>query len=263
MAFQKGIEMLVSIGSVTSPDLIGTMTNIGWNGSGEVILNGEWTIPSGDSVTISSAATGGTITHTIGAVTGDIWITGDVLTATSGSFKVTIDSIDSATFSAAGHIFDRTITGVTAGATIAFDPAGTTDDITFSIDDIMVAPTLQIIGGATSKSIAITKESIEVSGLVVDGSGDANEWIERSARGLRSVTSSMSGIFYDTAGEATLRSAVDDTTSDRWWKITVPGLMDMYGKFVVGSIEYNGETSGGVSFSASIESNEDIEFVNL
>jgi TP901-1 family phage major tail protein len=153
--------------------------------------------------------------------------------------------------------------GVNTGATPCGSTAGVdVDKLTYeeTCSALTGDAVYTTIGGITSSSFSINKEAIEISALTQDGSGTNTEWTQKTAEGLKSVSISGSGTFYDSSGENMVRWAVFNDRAPRCSNIIIPGLGTFTGLFVLSNLEYTGESSGGVTFSISLESDGEITF---
>jgi len=104
------------------------------------------------------------------------------------------------------------------------------------------------IGGLRSSSITLNDEMVDVT------TKDSNNVRTLLANGgVQSVSISGSGVFTDSASEATVRTAFGASTFERYTFI-IPDFGDYAGDFQLTSLEYAGEYNGEATYSMSFES---------
>lgn len=113
--------------------------------------------------------------------------------------------------------------------------------------------------GFNSKSLTINNNGIDVT--TPDATTPGGVLWAQSLNGLKSVGLSGDGIFLDEAAQETrlntVAMAADPVAN---FEIVVPDFGTYSGEFRVTSLEFGGDTEGGVTFSASFESNGEVTF---
>lgn len=112
--------------------------------------------------------------------------------------------------------------------------------------------------GLNSKSLTLNNSSIDVT-TPDCASPEGALWTETLA-GLKNVSVSGDGFFEDSTAEArmnTVAMANDNSTS---FEIVVPDFGTYAGTFRIASLEFGGETEGGVTYSLSLESSGAVTF---
>ena len=111
--------------------------------------------------------------------------------------------------------------------------------------------TYQTIATLNSKTLTINNTSVDVTTPAATPSGTV--WAE-SLDGVKSMSISADGIFSDSAQEALLNTIAMSTSQKSNFQLLVPDFMTYTGEFRITSLEFGGETEGGVTFSLSLES---------
>jgi len=112
--------------------------------------------------------------------------------------------------------------------------------------------------GLNSKSLTLNNSSIDVTTPDCT-TPEGALWTETLA-GLKNVSVSGDGFFEDSTAEArmnTVAMANDNSTS---FEIVVPDFGTYAGTFRIASLEFGGETEGGVTYSLSLESSGAVTF---
>lgn len=115
--------------------------------------------------------------------------------------------------------------------------------------------------GLNSKAFTINNTSIDVTTPDCT-TPEGALWTETLA-GLKNVSISGDGFFEDSASEArmnTVAMAADNTCN---FQIVVPAFGTYAGAFRIASLEFGGETEGGVTYSLSLESTGAVTFTAL
>jgi len=81
-----------------------------------------------------------------------------------------------------------------------------------------------------------------------------------SLNGLKSMSLSADGVFLDETAEARLNTVAMASDSSANFQLIVPDFGVYAGAFRVTSLEFGGETEGGVTFSSAMESNGAVTF---
>lgn len=112
--------------------------------------------------------------------------------------------------------------------------------------------------GLNSKTLTINNSSIDVTTPDCTAPEGAL-WTETLA-GLKNVSASGDGFFEDSTAEAranTVAMAADNSAN---FQIVVPDFGTYAGAFRLSTLEFGGETEGGVTYSVSLESTGVITF---
>ena len=116
------------------------------------------------------------------------------------------------------------------------------------------------LAGINSKSITINNSSIDVT--TPDASSPGGVLFAQSLNGLKSMSVSGDGIFLDETAEARLNTVAMQADPVANFELVVPDFGTFAGEFRVASLEFGGETEGGVTFSISLESNGTVTFTS-
>jgi TP901-1 family phage major tail protein len=116
------------------------------------------------------------------------------------------------------------------------------------------------LAGINSKSITINNSSIDVT--TPDASSPGGVLFAQSLNGLKSMSVSGDGIFLDETAEARLNTVAMQADPVANLEMVVPDFGTFAGEFRVASLEFGGETEGGVTFSVSLESNGTVTFTS-
>lgn len=112
--------------------------------------------------------------------------------------------------------------------------------------------------GLNSKSLTINNSSIDVT--TPDCTTPEGALYTETLAGLKNVSVSGDGFFEDSTAEArmnTVAMAADNSTT---FEIVVPSFGTYSGTFRLTSLEFGGETEGGVTYSLSLESSGAVTF---
>lgn len=126
------------------------------------------------------------------------------------------------------------------------------------IGDGAGSETFTALAGINSKTLTINNSAIDVT--TPDASSPGGALFAASLGGLKSVSLSADGVFLDETAEARLNTVAMAADSSANFEIVVPDFGTYAGNFRVTSLEFGGETEGGVTFSASMESNGTVTF---
>lgn len=113
------------------------------------------------------------------------------------------------------------------------------------------------IGGMRSTSLAMNDEAVDVTNK---DSGRARTLLAQG--GVNSLTVSGSGVFTDSASEATLKGKFDVSAFTNY-QFLVPDFGTFTGSFMLQSLEYAGEFNGEVTYSFTFESTGAITFATV
>ena len=112
--------------------------------------------------------------------------------------------------------------------------------------------------GLNSKSLTINNSSIDVT--TPDCTTPEGALWTATLAGLKNLGLSGDGFFEDSVAEArmnTVAMAADNAVN---MEIVVPDFGTYSGAFRIASLEFGGETEGGVTYSISLESNGTVAF---
>ena len=114
------------------------------------------------------------------------------------------------------------------------------------------------LAGINSKTLTINNSAIDVT--TPDASTPGGVLFASSMNGLKSVGVSGDGIFLDETSEARMNTVAMQADPAANFQIVVPDFGTYAGNFRITSLEFGGETEGGVTFSVSLESNGAVTF---
>jgi TP901-1 family phage major tail protein len=117
--------------------------------------------------------------------------------------------------------------------------------------------TFTTIGGMRSTSISMNDEVVDITNK---DSGRARAILAQA--GVNSMTVSGSGVFTDSASEATLEGKFDSSTLGNY-QFLVPDFGTYTGEFMVASLEYAGEHNGEVTYSVTLENSGAFTFATV
>jgi TP901-1 family phage major tail protein len=112
--------------------------------------------------------------------------------------------------------------------------------------------------GLNSKSLTINNSSIDVTTPDCTAPEGAL-WTETLA-GLKNVSASGDGFFEDSTAEARMNTVAMAADNVANFQVVVPDFGTYAGAFRLTSVEYGGETEGGVTYSLSLESTGVVTF---
>lgn len=126
------------------------------------------------------------------------------------------------------------------------------------IGDGEVSEAFSNLCGLNSKSLTINNSSIDVTTPDCTAPEGAL-WTETLA-GLKNVSVSGDGFFEDSAAEARMNTVAMAADNVANFQVVVPDFGTYAGAFRLTSVEYGGETEGGVTYSLSLESTGAVTF---
>ena len=112
--------------------------------------------------------------------------------------------------------------------------------------------------GLNSKTLTINNSSIDVT--TPDCTTPEGALWSESLNGLKSVSVSGDGFFEDSATELRMNTVAMLADAKTNFQIVVPAFGTYAGAFRVASLEFGGETEGGVTYSLSLESTGAVTF---
>ena len=113
------------------------------------------------------------------------------------------------------------------------------------------------IGGMRSTSLTMNDEMVDVTNK---DSSRARTLLAQG--GVNSITVSGSGVFTDSASEATLKGKFDVSALTNY-QFLVPDFGTFTGNFQLTTLEYGGEYNGEVTYSFTFESSGAITFATV
>ena len=126
------------------------------------------------------------------------------------------------------------------------------------IGDGEASETFANLCGLNSKSLTINNSSIDVTTPDCTTPGGAL-WTE-TLNGLKNVSVSGDGFFEDSTAEARMNTVAMAADNSCNFEIVVPDFGTYAGSFRIASLEFGGETEGGVTYSISLESTGAVTF---
>jgi len=126
------------------------------------------------------------------------------------------------------------------------------------IGDGEVSETFSNLCGLNSKTLTINNTSIDVTTADCT-TPEGTLWTETLA-GLKNVSVSGDGYFEDSTTEARMNTVAMQNDNKANFQIVVPDFGTYAGSFRIASLEFGGETEGGVTYSLSLESTGAVTF---
>jgi len=126
------------------------------------------------------------------------------------------------------------------------------------IGDGEVSETFTNLCGLNSKSLTINNSAIDVTTPDCT-SPEGALWTETLA-GLKNVSVSGDGFFEDSTAEARMNTVAMQNDNQANFEIVVPDFGTYAGAFRLTTVEFGGETEGGVTYSVSLESTGVVTF---
>ena len=127
-------------------------------------------------------------------------------------------------------------------------------DVLMKID---ISGTKTTIGGLRSTSITLNDESVDITNK--DSLGTRTLL---AGAGVNSLSVSGSGVFTDSASEATLQGDMNQAALTNY-QFLIPDFGSYTGQFQLTSLEYAGEYNGEVTYSFTFESSGAITFATV
>jgi len=126
------------------------------------------------------------------------------------------------------------------------------------IGDGEVSEAFSNLCGLNSKSLTINNSSIDVT--TPDCTTPAGALWTETLNGLKNVSVSGDGYFEDSTAEARMNTVAMGADNSCNFQIIVPDFGTYAGAFRISSLEFGGETEGGVTYSISLESSGAVTF---
>lgn len=115
--------------------------------------------------------------------------------------------------------------------------------------------------GLNSKSMTINNSLIDVT--TPDCTTPEGALWTESLNGVKNVTFSGDGFFEDSTTELRMNTVAMQADPKCNFKVTVPAFGTYSGSFYITSLEWGGETEGGVKYSISLQSNSAVTFTAI
>lgn len=112
--------------------------------------------------------------------------------------------------------------------------------------------------GLNSKSLTINNSSIDVTTPDCT-TPEGTLWTETLA-GLKNLSLSGNGFFEDSTTELRMNTVAMATDNQCNMQVVIPDFGTYAGAFRITSVEFGGETEGGVTYSLSLESTGAVTF---
>jgi len=126
------------------------------------------------------------------------------------------------------------------------------------IGDGAGSETFTNLASMNSKSLTINNSSIDVT--TPNSSSPEGLLFSESLGGLKNVSVSGDGFFEDSTAEARMNTVAMANDNQANFQIVVPDFGTYAGAFRITSLEFGGETEGGVTYSLSLESTGTVTF---
>lgn len=129
------------------------------------------------------------------------------------------------------------------------------------IGDGEVSEVFANLCGLNSKSLTINNSSIDVT--TPDCTTPEGTLATESLAGLKSFSLSGNGFFEDSVTELRMNTVAMQNDNQAQFQVVVPDFGTYAGAFRITSLEFGGETEGGVTYSVSLESTGAVTFAAL
>jgi TP901-1 family phage major tail protein len=114
------------------------------------------------------------------------------------------------------------------------------------------------LAGINSKALTINNASIDVT--TPDASAPEGALWTETLNGVKNVSVSGDGFFSDSATELRMNTVAMSADNVANFTVTVPDFGTYAGAFRISSLEFGGESEGGVTYSISLESTAAVTF---
>jgi TP901-1 family phage major tail protein len=126
------------------------------------------------------------------------------------------------------------------------------------IGDGEVAEAFANLAGINSKALTINNASIDVT--TPDATAPEGALWTETLNGVKNVSVSGDGYFSDSVTEARMNTVAMSADNIANFTVTVPDFGTYAGAFRITSLEFGGESEGGVTYSLSLESSGAVTF---
>ena len=120
------------------------------------------------------------------------------------------------------------------------------------------AGVLSNLCGLNSKSLTLNNSSIDVT--TPDCTTPEGALYTETLAGLKNVSVSGDGFFEDSIAEIRMNTVAMANDNSTNFEVVVPNFGTYAGAFRIASVEFGGETEGGVTYSLSLESTGAVTF---
>lgn len=124
--------------------------------------------------------------------------------------------------------------------------------VLIKIGDGAGGETFSNLCGLNSKTISINNTSIDVT--TPDCAAPEGALWTQTLAGLKNISVSGDGFFEDSVSEARAVSVANGNDNLANFQVVIPDLGTYSGSFRLATLEYGGESEGGVTYSVSLES---------
>jgi TP901-1 family phage major tail protein len=131
-------------------------------------------------------------------------------------------------------------------------------DLLLKIGDAASPEVFTAVGGGRVDSITFNEETIDVT-----NKASAARWRELLRGGLKSMSASTTGVFTDSASEASVRTEAFGSGAPSNFQVLIPDFGTFTGAFLISSLEYRGENGGAAEYSFTLESAGQITFATV
>ncbi len=114
------------------------------------------------------------------------------------------------------------------------------------------------LAGINSKALTINNASIDVT--TPDATAPEGALWTETLNGVKNVSVSGDGYFSDSTTEARMNEVAMGADNIANFTVTVPDFGTYAGAFRISSLEFGGESEGGVTYSISLESSGAVTF---
>ncbi len=126
------------------------------------------------------------------------------------------------------------------------------------IGDGEAAEAFANLAGINSKALTINNASIDVT--TPDATAPEGALWTETLNGVKNVSVSGDGYFSDSVTEARMNTVAMSADNIANFTVTVPDFGTYAGAFRITSLEFGGESEGGVTYSLSLESSGAVTF---
>ena len=126
------------------------------------------------------------------------------------------------------------------------------------IGDGEAAEAFANLAGINSKALTINNASIDVT--TPDATAPEGALWTETLNGVKNVSVSGDGYFSDSVTEARMNTVAMSADNIANFTVTVPDFGTYAGAFRISSLEFGGESEGGVTYSISLESTAAVTF---
>jgi TP901-1 family phage major tail protein len=130
-------------------------------------------------------------------------------------------------------------------------------DMLLKIGDGGAPETFTSVGGLRARTLSLNAQAVDVT------HAESGGWRALlDGAGMRQASVSGAGVFLADVA-ASLTRTLFFSGAVRNWKIVIPGFGEIEGPFLIGNLDYAGQTEGEVDFSIALESAGPLTFAVL